>query len=251
MLLYVGSVFRVRRGFTLIELLIVIAIILILISIALPNFLEAQIRAKVSASRANLKSFESAIHSFIIDNGDVYPDYNDSGSSELLPIVARLRAHIKSRAGCSSKERVCSCFTPPLPANKGGILFVASEADFYAPGVHCPLTSPIQYMSSASTADPFGNGVLTHGYDSYPQYSRVGKLTGRLSYGGVFGIGPDRIAGDWLRGTTYTIDTDKDGLQEGLPYNPTNGTTSHGDFWRVIATDLEVAKYHYNNRLSN
>ncbi|MBW7937580.1 MAG: prepilin-type N-terminal cleavage/methylation domain-containing protein, partial [Candidatus Omnitrophica bacterium] len=36
-----------KAGFTLIELLIVIAIILILISIALPNFLEAQMRAKV------------------------------------------------------------------------------------------------------------------------------------------------------------------------------------------------------------
>ncbi|MBK7496274.1 MAG: prepilin-type N-terminal cleavage/methylation domain-containing protein [Candidatus Omnitrophica bacterium] len=34
------------RGFTLIELLIVIAIILILIGIALPNFLEAQVRAR-------------------------------------------------------------------------------------------------------------------------------------------------------------------------------------------------------------
>lgn len=37
-----------RSGFTLIELLIVIAIILILIAIALPNFLDAQARAKVT-----------------------------------------------------------------------------------------------------------------------------------------------------------------------------------------------------------
>ncbi len=76
-------------------------------------------------------------------------------------------------------------------------------------------------------------------------------MTGHLSYGGIFGIGPDRVAGDWLRGTPYTIDTDKDGLNEGLPYNPTNGTNSRGDFWRVIPTDLDVAKYHYNNRLTN
>jgi prepilin-type N-terminal cleavage/methylation domain-containing protein len=45
-----------QRGFTLIELLIVIAIILILISIALPNFLEAQVRAKVANARGELKS---------------------------------------------------------------------------------------------------------------------------------------------------------------------------------------------------
>jgi len=41
-----------KKGFTLIELLIVIAIILILIAIALPNFLEAQIRARMTRAKA-------------------------------------------------------------------------------------------------------------------------------------------------------------------------------------------------------
>ena len=40
----------------MIELLIVIAIILILISIALPNFLEAQTRAKIANARGELKT---------------------------------------------------------------------------------------------------------------------------------------------------------------------------------------------------
>jgi len=39
---------RILKAFTLIELLIVVAIIAIIAAIAIPNFLEAQVRSKVS-----------------------------------------------------------------------------------------------------------------------------------------------------------------------------------------------------------
>ncbi len=55
---------RSRRGFTLIELLIVIAIILILIAIALPNFLEARTRALVTKIKAEQKSLYTALESY-------------------------------------------------------------------------------------------------------------------------------------------------------------------------------------------
>lgn len=58
-----------QRGFTLIELLIVIAIILILIAIALPNFLEAQIRAKVTNASAEMRSLETAVLSYFTQRG--------------------------------------------------------------------------------------------------------------------------------------------------------------------------------------
>jgi prepilin-type N-terminal cleavage/methylation domain-containing protein len=237
-----------RKGFTLIELLIVIAIILILIAIALPNFLEAQIRAKVTASRSNMRSIETAMHSLLVDTGSIHPDYNDYGVTELNELVSRIRARIPGPAGCVNPARVCGCNAPPIPASYRQITFVASASDFYAPGVHCPLTSPISYMGAVETADPFGAGVVPHGYDSYPFYKN-GKMNGTLAYGAVFGIGPDSIAGDWLRDTQYTADTNGDGLREGLPYAPTNGTKSHGDFWRVLALDINTAKYHYNNIL--
>jgi prepilin-type N-terminal cleavage/methylation domain-containing protein len=57
---------RNRKGFTLIELLIVIAIILILIAIALPNFLEAQLRAKVTRIKADMQAMHTAIESYQI-----------------------------------------------------------------------------------------------------------------------------------------------------------------------------------------
>ena len=55
------------RGFTLIELLIVVAIIAILALIAVPNFLEAQTRAKVSRVRADMRSLATGQEAYMVD----------------------------------------------------------------------------------------------------------------------------------------------------------------------------------------
>jgi len=63
-------------GFTLIELLIVVAIIAILAAIAVPNFLEAQVRAKVSRAKADMASVAVAVESYAVDN-NTYPYYRN------------------------------------------------------------------------------------------------------------------------------------------------------------------------------
>ncbi len=66
-----------QKAFTLIELLIVVAIIGILAAIALPNFLNAQMRAKIARVNAEVNSLRNALESYRIDN-NVYPmDGND------------------------------------------------------------------------------------------------------------------------------------------------------------------------------
>ena len=66
-------------AFTLIELLIVIAIILILVSIALPNFLDAQVRAKVTRAKGEIRGLATALEQY---HGDYnyYPRDQDSGA---------------------------------------------------------------------------------------------------------------------------------------------------------------------------
>lgn len=56
------------RAFTLIELLVVVGIISILASIALPNFLEAQTRAKVARMQADMRTVTTALETYSIDN---------------------------------------------------------------------------------------------------------------------------------------------------------------------------------------
>ncbi len=62
-----------RKGFTLIELLIVVAIIAILAAIAIPNFLEAQIRSKVSRAKADMRSITTAIEAYFVDHNKYAP----------------------------------------------------------------------------------------------------------------------------------------------------------------------------------
>lgn len=62
-----------QNAFTLIELLIVVAIIGILAAIAVPNFMNAQIRAKIARAQSDLKAMSTAIEMYAMDNNN-YPD---------------------------------------------------------------------------------------------------------------------------------------------------------------------------------
>jgi prepilin-type N-terminal cleavage/methylation domain-containing protein len=127
-----------RKGFTLIELLIVVAIIAILAAIAVPNFLEAQTRAKVVRVKADMRSVGVALESYNVDNNKYMPAYFAGGGP---------------------------AFTDPHHAWYGwaqNFLMVTSTG-----GVHPyndlgnRLTSPIAYISSIPI-DPFWTGYLRY-----------------------------------------------------------------------------------------
>ncbi len=67
-----------KKAFTLIELLIVVAIIGILAAIAVPNFLNAQVRARIARVEADLKSIHTAMEMYKMDNNNQrYPRFGN------------------------------------------------------------------------------------------------------------------------------------------------------------------------------
>jgi len=62
-----------HRGFTLIELLVVVAIIAIIAVIALPNFLEAQTRARISRVKSDLRTMATGLETYAADNNQYPP----------------------------------------------------------------------------------------------------------------------------------------------------------------------------------
>ncbi|MFH1742456.1 MAG: prepilin-type N-terminal cleavage/methylation domain-containing protein [bacterium] len=74
-----------QSAFTLIELLIVVAIIGILAAIAVPNFMNARIRAMVAHSRSEQRTYLNVQKMYLMDNGDVPGHYD--GQEEHCPFI--------------------------------------------------------------------------------------------------------------------------------------------------------------------
>lgn len=214
------------KGFTLIELLIVVAIIAILAAIAVPNFLEAQIRSKVARVKSDHRVLATAIESYFVDHGEYIPNHNGPAQTVQGP-----------NAG----------------SNPSAYVFMTR------------LSTPIAYIANALLPDPFpskydttGSGGGTYGYINTgrgdglafavveatalteAQKSQIYSLGWLVSSQGPdmisrlqeieIGLGgdPSNVSPqafiDWLNET---------GSQAPAIYDPTNGTVSRGDISRT------------------
>ena len=211
-----------RKGFTLIELLIVVAIIAILAAIAVPNFLEAQVRAKVSRVKSDLRTLATAIEAYTVDHNKQPLDYSvgrgDRAISNLPP-------------GALQPSGI------PHPGYGEG------TGTFRGPG----LSTPIAYISDCWLKDPFVSATessLLVDYDqqvyTYNWFTPDGVLRGVNSpvatyqsnryadhYGAwrIGSIGPDR---NWYNAPGATSGVPR----ASIVYDPTNGTVSYGNIWR-------------------
>lgn len=81
-ILYIGD-HTVKKGFTLIELLIVVAIIGILAAIAVPNFLNARMRATIARMETDMKAIGDALMMYRLDNRCYFEQMGGNPYAEL------------------------------------------------------------------------------------------------------------------------------------------------------------------------
>lgn len=219
-----------RSGFTLIELLIVVAIIAILAAIAVPNFLEAQTRAKVSRSKADMRTLALGLESYRIDNND-YP-INQHSYSHLpwgSPIPYGLNP-IDHRRGRTVAACLWRLTTP--------VSYISSISGFASPfwpnqqyfdWTMTP-TGPTSSYFDVGPTYLFGacNTSTRHLptvalAEDNPVWLSSGMMTRSHSWF-IYGPGPadlyDRSGTFWIRLTDQ-------------PYDPSNGTVSQGQIVRT------------------
>lgn len=81
-----------KKGFTLLELLVVLAILAILITIAIPVYKNQKEKAAITAHNANVRVLETALESYRQDNNGELPKDIDDLDPEYIKSVPKVPA---------------------------------------------------------------------------------------------------------------------------------------------------------------
>ncbi|MBX7245958.1 MAG: prepilin-type N-terminal cleavage/methylation domain-containing protein [Candidatus Sumerlaeaceae bacterium] len=185
---------ELRRAFTLIELLIVVAIIAILAAIAVPNFLLAQVRAKVSRAQADQRSLATALEAYAVDHNNKYPAYGNPRDYALFAGEAVVFVPVSVTTPVAY---MTSLPADVFPGKRTGLATDNNTPYFYMHNYEVVYLGKSQY-----------EGHVQQHYTSLTGSDRAVMWT-------VWSFGPDLA--------------DNHGI---ILYDPTNGTVSPGDMMR-------------------
>jgi type II secretory pathway pseudopilin PulG len=200
----------------------VVAIIAILAAIAVPNFLEAQVRSKVSRVRSDHRSLATAIETYYVDNNE-YPAMtkttNQTADFSLFATppaeigrTFRVRNNTQLLTLTTPIAYVTTLFPDPFADTRGlGFRYFTDGRGWilgsYGPDVDQAVGGDLRWQEGTIAVEVNPTDPIETAYNSRISQPSLTLLTGR-SAGGPAGVG------------SYT-------------YDPTNGTVSDGDLWRV------------------
>ncbi|CAN5403875.1 hypothetical protein BH09SUM1_BH09SUM1_17590 [soil metagenome] len=216
-----------QRAFTLIELLIVVAIIAILAAIAVPNFLEAQTRAKSSRAKADMRTLATGLESYYVDYNS-YPQCNDRAT-----IVAYNNASTTTANGAKQilehlttpiAYLTTATFRDPFQTKFRKSAATAAAMVVLTPTAVTPATDVVASLNSYLYQATNSSQRATVATGSFEPL--LVKATGWFTYS----VGPDNTYYN-LGGVLQTDQTKGDDAIL-LIYDATNGTISTGDLYR-------------------
>ena len=197
-----------KQGFTLIELLIVVAIIAILAAIAVPNFLEAQTRSRVSRTENDLRTIDLAMESYRIDN-DGYGASYSAHVHNLLPTSSYAQNDIRLLS-------TPIAYVDAVPPDIFRIIAGLAKVNYWIYGVNDTNSNSVYPKTGWMTWSNGPDQVTQAG--SYRSYKTI-------------------LANEALPAPRLGMQTPPENggggtLYDGMRYDPTNGTVSVGDIYR-------------------
>jgi prepilin-type N-terminal cleavage/methylation domain-containing protein len=192
---------KIRSAFTLIELLIVVAIIAILAAIAVPNFLEAQTRAKVARVASDLRTYTTAMETYRIDHNKPPPTYRANAAQ--------------------TRKWIAHFLTTPIAYMTTALPDVFNTNVGYSQNSNNPDNMYIIAWGPDHYLQPSNLASYPSFFQNYPLYSD-GSAWKRKDFVYVFSMGPDKA---------YDI-LDGKAPRAVFTYDPTNGTISRGEVGR-------------------
>jgi len=215
-------------GFTLIELLIVVLIIAILAAIAVPNFLEFQVRAKVARAQTDMRNISIALEAYSVDN-DRYPvgfmNIRQFAYENVEPTAywGRFLSGYEDRIWHSM-----SYLTTPVAYLNSIFLDVFSGGGIRWSRFNEVHSNPLPYWYDDFQAYPKewkdNDPYVGYCYSTWKQIHDEGNYVWLL-----WSIGPERFGSEYgaiaLHGRDPPVPTDG---QFYFAYDPTNGTISNG-----------------------
>ena len=228
---------RTKSAFTLIELLIVVAIIAILAAIAVPNFIDAQTRGKVSRTLNDLRVMRTALESYTVDNNEAPRNtwgctYDDHYGTPPHEIYGTLVPHPSTLADGTtpSPKGLAGCVTTPI-----AYVTTMPVDPFVPPNYQGPWTEQgadlYRYWNVTTLIDLVGVPYCPVGPDS-PGYVWALPGTGNVNfwrrYMGAYAllsVGPKGAGG-----AAEDLDVNNS-TNLFVQYDPTNGTVSGGSIF--------------------